>query len=498
MTQQSINDIVVMGGEEPGDMFSVADGRAFNALYDQFMSDKAETATNPAQLGAKHDGTDATAIIQSVLDTAVEGGLIDLNGHNFSVTGVTINKKIKLVNGKLSLLPTALQSALTVASNVIGAELENIDTFMNRATLTATDASGIFIDGATDTLLINCHADGSKNDNYGLPYLHSGIYAHNANGVTLIDCSAKNAHKEGIMTRTSDNVTYINAKGFDCGNSGVGTSGGVGLHAENCYAENSGASGLTFNSQNALIINPKSKNNLSQNAITVGHSNEAVQYAGDCTIINPMVDGCPSLGLAVVYSKDCTIIGGKFKNIGTDAIKVIPNPDEVGTTRVTGDVMVDTCGGMGINVSCGSAPSIVDVIITDFEIKNCVGLGVRVMANGDTHISDGMIKGVESGIQVNGTTVGDVRAGTMKLANIKDVNISDTQKSSIIAYNVSELIIDGEHHRNINISNDVDSHVIRTYGTIPGGTATIPMPNPLVVINNTTKTISSVSIFVSV
>ena len=460
-------------------------------------SQLADITHSPDVYGAVGNGiNDDTVHFQNALDNAPDGGIVDLLGKTYAITGVTISKKTTLRNGNVVLLLAATKSAIEVASTASGSIISNVNTLIVRNGLTATNASGIFVNQAENVTIKNCSADGSVNYDYGAPYCHSSIFGYKAHGIKIIDCVAENAHKEGIITQETDNVILINCSGYNCGNSAVGTSQGVGLYAENCYGENSGASGVTFNSQDSVIINPKSKNNVSMNGITVGH-NTTGALAENCTIINPIVDGSPIHGLCVTGSKNCTIIGGSFKNITGDAIKISPDITVEGTVQISNVRVLEAVGEHGISVTCGGAPGVTDVVIAGFNIKNCAGRGINVFSNGITQISDGIIKNVGIGIQVSGTHVGNARSGTMVMAGIKDVDISYTQKSSVVLYNVSSASISAQH-RNINLLNDVDSHVIKTYGTIPDDTAKLPLPNPFIISNNSASAISTVSKFANI
>jgi len=296
-----------------------------------------DSVLTPQMGGAfANDVADDTAALQNSIDLTPVGQILDLQGLSYQSLGLVISSKIILINGKISNIDATTTSVITITAAASGTKLKNIKTFIDTSLTTATDASGIFINGADDIELTECEADGAIADGG----LHGGIYAQGGNNFKAVDCVSRNSLKEGVITRNTNNVTFVRCSGYDNGLSGVGTSEGLNLLAVDCYGENSGASGVTFNSQNMRIIRPKTKNNTSQNGITLGHDLDN-QDCGDVYIEDPEVIGAPAIGLFAVFAYNFTMIGGKFINGGDTAVKITTKAFVEGSISISGGLIID-------------------------------------------------------------------------------------------------------------------------------------------------------------
>jgi parallel beta-helix repeat protein len=455
----------------------------------------ADNPMTPMRQGAVGNGsTDDTTAFQAAITAAAAGDIIDLGGHSFAVTGLTIGKKLHVMNGKIILLNSGTASAVEIESGGAGSRLSDIEIYINNALIAGSDLSGIWINGADDVTLENCRVTGGKNENYADPYMHSSIYALDADRVTILDCFVTGAECEGIMCEGCNDVLIRGCQAYDCGLSGIGTSEGVRAVIDNCQVFDSGASGITMNSQDGRVTNSLVKDNASQNGITAGHSTPAGQYAENCIIKGNHVINAYQHGISVNYFQHAVIEGNNIDTAGQTGINLIPNPGLDGNMAVLGNV-IDDCGNIGIYAGAAAADNTVNFNLAGNVISNCDGIGIKVQNNGDNNIQNNIIKSVHTGLQVHGAYMMDARIGSMLSACIQGNQIIGTQYSGIYIFNVLRVQIVNNGFYDINTEDDASSHVIKTVGAVPGGTAKLPLPNPFVITGNMTKTISASSVF---
>lgn len=459
--------------------------------FDEINEQLADITTYPSKYGGKGDGvSNDTTHFQNALNNAPEGSVVDLEGKNYAVTGVIISKKIHLKNGTLTLLNSATKSAIEIASTVIGAEISNVTVLIDKVNIAATDASGIFINGATDTIIRDCTVVGSKNTNY-VDVFHSSIYAHEANGVTIINCFVKNSDKEGIMTRRSDDVWIENCKAFDTGYSGIGTSGGARTTITGCKVFRTGTSSITVNSKDAVVSNNTVKDNLQYNGIVVGHSHEVEQYAENCVVVGNRIINSAGTGIMVTFSNNATITGNTITDVVNNGIYLNPNPSKIGGTVVS-DNTIQTCGGRGIVYSVNAKTTL---LIADNTIVDCTGLGLQVNTDGDVTISNNIIKNVNGGLQATGYINNGTILGTMDRLIISNNQFISMQLNAISVYNLSFMRVNDNVFHATNLLNNTFAHVINVQGTV--NSVNYPMPD-LIIENNSTKATSSSSKFVNI
>ena len=409
------------------------------------------------------------------------------------LTGVTISASMTMINGTLNMLANGTVAVINITGDNV--TLRNIKTYINNATVTSSEVSGIYFNAVTGARVYECEGDGAK----ATGGANGAIYALNGSDLKFYDCIARNSQKEGLITVGSNDVEFHRCSGFDNGNSAVGTSTGVGLLAVDCYGENSGASGLTFNSQNMVIINPKSDNNASQNGITIGH-NISGQYAHNVRVVNPIVTNAPSIGLYVARGKDVIIEGGQFYSCGTAGIQMDSDFSEpTGTFQISGGTWIDG-SPTGIDITNNAGGTAHDVMISDVSISNFDTYGIYIMMNGDTSIrncklnADPAVLSGSIGIRLHGAYVGSTRAGTMLSASVLGCLIEDTAVQAILAFNLSQLSVTDNVFRDCNTSDSSGLAILDVSGVIPSTSANMPMPNPLVVTNNITKNTSTVQL----
>ena len=196
------------------------------------------------RFGAKNDGTDTTAAIQTALDL---GG------------------RILIPEGTWSLADSGSGRALNIKSNTIlsgAGHGRSILQIMN-----AGDATAIFGDGASNVTIENLTIDGNQtNQSVGSSNQHRGIFMSDTaySELTLENLVIKNCVDHGVFLNapTGSNV-LLNLTAHDCG-SAAHTSGG-----------GAGGSGIVGGSNTVFIYGCRSFDNQ-----LTGFKSDASQYFG--------------------------------------------------------------------------------------------------------------------------------------------------------------------------------------------------------------------------
>jgi len=424
---------------------------------------------------------DATVAFTEALAEIPEWGELDLRGQIYAVSGVVVTKNnVTVKNGRLVALPSASIAVIKAAPGTSGVRFENLNVYINRPIITAPDCAGIFFDQCTNGKAINCHVDGSKNDNYG-PQLYSGIYGYQASKIDVQGCSVINAHREGIMFAESDDIYIYDSEGRNSGFSNIGTSGGNRAIINACRAFNSGATNITMNSQDSIVSNCLTSGNALNNGILIGHATPASQNANNCLVSNNRVLNSAEYGVAVVYGTNVVVEGNTITGCTKASVYVIPKPSTNGGTTIANNVM-DGCEH-GIYYY-GSPES--QTIITGNTIRSSTSWAVVVASNGQVNIANNILRNVNAGV----LALGHVTGATLTGAGITNLSISNNIFRGVTfgSINVKHLLqaaVIGNTFEATNASGTAGVDLF-TLENSNGGTAS-QMPSSVVFQSNTTR-----------
>lgn len=455
---------------------------------DRNVQDKLRETVSVKDFGAVGDGvTDDTSAIQACLDAIAEYGVVDLSGLSYAVTGVVVSTdNVTVCNGRLVALSSASEAVIKAAPNTSGIQFENIRVFINKTIITAGDCAGIFFDQCTNGKAINCHVDGSKNNNY-VPQLYACIYGYLASNIDVLGCSVVNADKEGIMFRDSDDIYIYACEGRDSGFSNIGTSGGNRAIINGCRAFNSGATNITMNSQDSIVSDCFASGNALNNGILIGHTSPVNQNANNCLVSNNRVLNSAEYGVSVAYGTNVVIEGNTVTGSTKAGIYVIPKPTTSGGTTISNNT-VDGCQE-GIYYY-GSSES--QTIIAGNTVRSATSFGVLVATNGQVNISNNIFRNVNFGM----VALGHVTGSTLTGAGITNLSINNNvfrgvTSGAIAVRHLLQASIIGNIFETINASGQAGMGVF-TLQNSNGGTAS-NMPNSVVFQSNVTKATNAAS-----
>ncbi|MBL4795843.1 MAG: right-handed parallel beta-helix repeat-containing protein [Oleispira sp.] len=355
-----------------------------------------ESTTYIVSFGAvgNNIANDTAAITAAYNRTPIGGTLLGDLSKTFLLTGLNIAKPIT-VRELIVHADTDASNALlhVTSSNVF---LDRCKTIIVRAELVASDCSGVLVEGLglnVDTFNASyCEFDGSKNDNYVLPYFHSGLLFVDADNVYVRNCTVRNTHKEGMIISSGNNASFLGCNAYSTGFSGIGSTGGPGfkhsgLLINNCYVEDAGASAITANSINSVVTGCHTKNNFNNNGINIGHPHATEQYAVNCVVSGNTVEiesthvpGGDIHGIRVNSSFGTIIADNTVK--GGDILKFAIYSDTAESITIDGNSIYDCLEG--IRVSHDRDP-VVDitpdtVIISNNTILNSFITAITVKA----------------------------------------------------------------------------------------------------------------------
>lgn len=377
---------------------------------------KGTVVYTPLAFGAKADGvSDDTAVFTATVAAAPDGATIDLQGGTYAVTDITINRPMRIVNGTIKVLYGSLKGGIYAhdTNNVHVQDITVLVDYANKALYTSANVSGIHFENCTDVSAVNCTAIGSKNNNYlatgswGCP-----IHAYQCSRISFQNCVIKNGDKEGLMTRFCDEVWMNNCRGYTCGQSCIGTSGGNKAIINACYAFQSGNTGITMNNQNSSVTNCVVEGNLLFAGIVIGHSHESQAYANNCLISGNVIAGAAYNGVMVTYGRNVTITGNSIENAGSVSTG---NGILVDRSSTTNAVFAIT--GNSIRLATGTGIFFVDepgkeshVTITGNNIFSVTLQGIRVDNDGYSKVADNKLRGIgTTGIQMYPATLDGTR-----------------------------------------------------------------------------------------
>ncbi|MFY7118250.1 right-handed parallel beta-helix repeat-containing protein [Enterobacter cloacae complex sp. SHL021] len=355
---------------------------------------------SPLRYGAKADGSNDTAAFTLCMAAMPSGATMDLQGLTYSVTDIEVTKPMRIINGTINVLYGSLKGGVYVhdTSNVHVQNITTIVDYANKASYTSANVSGIHFENCTDISAVNCTAIGSKNDNYlatgswGCP-----IHAYQCSRVSFQNCVIKKGDKEGLMTRFCDEVWMDNCRGYECGQSCIGTSGGNKAIINACYSYKAGNTGISMNSQNSIVTNCVVEANLQFHGILIGHSHETGAYARECLIANNVVINAASNGIAVTYPSVCTISSNSIRDCGGNGI-FIDRPVDVNSVITVIGNTISSSAGCGIyHFGFDDDAMYSNINIADNTIYGSALYGIRASDNGYIKISCNIIRGVSSG-----------------------------------------------------------------------------------------------------
>lgn len=198
------------------------------------------------------------------------------------------------------------------------------------------------------------------------------------------------------MTRFCDEVWINNCRGYECGQSCIGTSGGNKAIINACYSYKSGNTGITLNSQNSSITACVVEGNLLFHGILIGHSHETQSYANNCLIADNVVINAATNGIAVTYGRNVTITGNSIENAGA-----VLTGNGIFIDRSVNTNSVFTVVGNSIRTATGAGVFFIDdagkeshVVISSNNIFSATLQGIRVDNDGYTKIADNKMRSI--------------------------------------------------------------------------------------------------------
>lgn len=394
----------------------VAVKQPFTGAVPRTQHSKNTEVLSPRDFGAVADGVaDDTAAFVALHNALPSGGTMDLQGKAYAVSDIIITKPMRVTNGTVNVLYSSTKAGIYVhdTNNVFVDNIKVVVDYANKPFYTAANVSGIHFENCTDVSVTDCTAIGSKNNNY-LPTGSWGcpIHAYQSSRISFQNCVIKNGDKEGLMTRFCDEVWMNNCRGYECGQSCIGTSGGNKAIINACYVFQSGNTGITMNSQNSSVTNCVVEGNLLFHGILIGHSHETEAYANNCLIANNVVTSASTNGIATTYGRNVSITGNSIENSGA-----VSTGNGILVDRSSATNSVFSITGNSIRLATGTGIYFVDepgkeshVTITGNNIFSVTLQGIRVDNDGYTKVSGNKMRSVGStGIQAFPATLDGTR-----------------------------------------------------------------------------------------
>ncbi|MDM2973240.1 right-handed parallel beta-helix repeat-containing protein [Citrobacter sp. CK198] len=432
-------------------------------------------------------GTDDTTAFTACIAAMPDGATMDLQGLTYSVTDIEVAKPMRIINGTINVLYGSLKGGIYVhdTNNVHIQNVTTIVDYANKSSYTADNVSGIHFENCADISATNCTAIGSKNDVYlltgswGCP-----IHAYQCNRVSFQNCVVKYGDKEGLMTRFCDEVWMDNCRGYECGQSCIGTSSGNKAIINSCYSYKSGNTGITMNSENSVVTNSVVEGNLQFHGILIGHSHEATAYANNCLIANNVIINSATNGIAVTYGRNVTITGNSIENSGMHGAGNGVLIDRFSTSNSVVTISGNSVkGASAAGIYSFSEPgSANNITISGNTIISTSGNGIRVDDDGYVSVKSNLVRASSnSAIQVRSATLdGSVIASSFDISQNTVgfcANFAcDTMGASII--NVSNNTFIG-----FNNTNNASYTGMRHIGVYGGNN--IPHPTFMAITDNT-------------
>lgn len=441
----------------------------------------------PVAYGALANATDDTAAFTACMAAMPSGATMDLQGLTYSVTDIEVTKPMRIINGTINVLYGSLKGGIYVhdTNNVHVHNVTTIVDYANKASYTASNVSGVHFENCTDISVVNCTAIGSKNDSYlatgswGCP-----IHAYQCTRVSFQNCVIKKGDKEGLMTRFCDEVWMDNCRGYECGQSCLGTSGGNKAIINACYSYKAGNTGISMNNQNSIVTNCVVEGNLLFAGIVIGHSHESTAYANNCLISNNVIVNSAYNGIMVTYGRNVTVTGNSIENAGVISAGNGIFIDRLSTNNsvvtITGNsIKSATAAGIYTYAVPGSANNIT---ISGNTIYSVSGNGVRVDDDGYVTVKSNLIRGSSmSAIQIRSATLdGTVIASAF---DISQNTVGFCSQFACDTMGVSILNVSDNTFVGFNTANDANYTGMRHIGIYGGNN--IPLPTVLSINGNT-------------
>ncbi|EJM1499073.1 right-handed parallel beta-helix repeat-containing protein [Escherichia coli] len=433
----------------------------------------------PMAFGAKADGiTNDTLAFAACISSAPEGSTIDLQGGTY-LAEVTITKNnIKITNGVIK-APYNATKGCVVADGKAGISVSYVKTIVdkaNKALYTSPNVSGVHFENCQDVSVDHVVADGSKNDTYALTGSWGcPIHAYQCSGVTISFCNADNADKEGIMTRSSDDVWISNCTSMNAGYSCIGTSGGNRATITRCRATGSGATAITMNSQSSIVSHCTVDAGGAFNGILIGHDHESQAYGIDCMITHNLVKDCTGSGVTVSKGQHVLIDGNIITNVTEDGVHVhsmTGNTINLISVIVSNNI-VTNAGRTGIWCYESDPTLNISYLIDNNQLDKCGLYAVRVNANRDISISRNIMRAITD-IAIFIRPSDNSTSNTSDSINISGNTLIGSTASAITLTPAKMVSIRDNNLYGFNSSNGAFSTAIALTGSVSGVNYTLP------------------------
>lgn len=458
-------------------------------LEQETTAQLAQITTHPLQYGAMGDGlnNDTQAFIEAI-NHSENGYVVDLQGKNYLIDGVEINKKIILKNGTITLTDSSTISAISVSNLGSGTTLENLEIYVEKGN--ESYSSGIFLNGTSDVTVKNCYVNGSRSMVDG--DFHACIAIHESNNVLIDGCLTENSHRENIFSVDSTDVIISNNMTRNSGYSGVASNNGERIIVMGNTSIGGNASSFSINTKDATVIGNQAKESKQFNGFTIGHDTNDM---GGCVVADNIVHESVGVGISIAGFDNITVTGNTILNCGDAGINMV-NVKSNAKANVTGNTIRNTVKGIRVF----NYTTEIDLVVSGNMIENITEMGVELITGGTINVVGNSIIGAKVGVKANGRATKSLGiATTIEELIITDNFIKEIQDQVVLFSNGNDLIFTGNTLKNVNTSQSTKQHLIYIASSTGDITTTLsvktPMPN-VALSNNTIIGLAPKSFFV--